>query len=256
MSEFYYQKKHSILLFNTLNYIRDIEIKRLSSEIKLRDTIRKKYLEYITFRQTTAYNPDNDCIVCYESKCDFTSGQNCMHLVCIDCFEKIVSATNKCPICRENLENKTETETETEEEDEIDSEEEGLFDGTNERPTTNLYRGRRWFNTETNTIEYYVGNDEWSDDNLFSYYTFIKNSDNYNELRACNCCGIQRTIEVNNYMSEVYGGNFYYAYGINTPQSFITEWEKFFNEEFEWCFDCHKKHRVLQSEFDRLISYE
>jgi len=260
MSEFYYQRKHSSFFLNTLINIRDIEITRLSSEIKLRELIRNKYNEYITHRKTMTlvdyndnktYNPDNDCPVCFETNPELTSGQNCEHLVCIDCFEKIVSTTNKCPICRENLENQTETETEEEDTDDEDL----LFEGgSNERPTSNLYQGRRWFNIETNNIEYYYGNDLWVNNNLLTYYTFIDNYNNNSEMGYCRSCGIQQTREVNNYMREVYGGCFYFDSNVtdNSTNSFIIEWENFFDEEYNVCFDCHKMHRTLQSAFDRM----
>ena len=94
----------------------------------------------------------DDCPVCLEPMIEGNdnccmNGINCEHKFCIPCYCKIIE-DNKCAICRAELENKDDS-------DDSDDILEDIFDGTNNRPITNLFFGRRFFNTETNKIEYY-----------------------------------------------------------------------------------------------------
>jgi hypothetical protein len=102
----------------------------------------KKFDKYINHRKTmtmpdyndtTEYNPDNDCPVCFENFKDEEGdiyGYSCSskrekrHLVCYACWYDIRKDTNKCPICREKLDDKYEEPVEEEDEDDEDEDDE------------------------------------------------------------------------------------------------------------------------------------
>jgi hypothetical protein len=86
------------------------------------------------------------------------------------------------------------------------------FDGTDEIPTTALFNGRLWFNTESKQINIYL-NGEWLTEETY------KNNDEHYEAEQlkvvrlvnlnangfcfetnCQGCGIQRTIKANRYI--------------------------------------------------------
>jgi hypothetical protein len=194
--------------------------------IKLRVIIGTKFEKYITERKITIpkldditeYNCETDCPVCMETIGDNTNGcmegDNCNHTICSNCRDIIVSNTNKCPICRLKLDdNITDDDTETD----TDESEDEDFNGNNRQPTDDLFNGRRWYNTEINQIRYWNNNisglvddlnglSGWSSYNpiLRAMETFVIrqnswNGDNYIE-GCCNICGIQKTIEVNEWM--------------------------------------------------------
>jgi glutaredoxin len=228
-----------------------------------------KFTEYIDHRRTMTlvdytdtgkFNQETDCPVCYESMIEeqhnnIMTGNNCEHNICMDCFLRITNqGNNKCPICRKILngddeeEEQDETEDETEEEEE---EEEEVFTGDNQRPTI-TFNGRRWFNTETNTIEYFdrFNTHKWTTNKVGIHMEdFMRRSYdiNFGDYGNCCCCGIQNTEEVNEYM-------------INSRTDYIDEkfrfedtgdrWEFFF--EGSECFDCYIIHFKTMKFYDNL----
>ena len=185
----------------------------------------------------------NDCPVCYEPMIEGNencamSGINCNHTLCIPCYCKITSNESdnkKCPICRAEL---TDSDNETE----------NIFDGYNERPLTNLFFGRRFFNTETNKIEYYHFSinengfyNSWTNVEKRYFSTFIKkylSGDNI--VGCCAICGIQRTEEVNEFMKNKY------------PEGFIVgedDWDNYFIDGYNCCYECHNMFHKLNEVF-------
>ena len=186
---------------------------------------------------------DTDCPICYESMINSNNedccmnGDNCEHKICIPCYCKIsVSENNKCPICRAILEGDSD--------DECDD----IWDGNNERPINQLFSGRRWFNTETNKIEYYFVcldiygfNNSWTEIVKKDFPTFIARYLNINEIEGC-CfvCGIQRTIELNEYMKNKYPNGF--LIGDDT-------WDDYFIEGHNNCYECYYMYSKLNNEY-------
>ena len=194
-----------------------------------------------------------DCPVCYEKLVEGNdncamSGINCDHKMCIVCYCKITSDESdnkKCPICRAKLEEENDS-------DDSDDEIENIFNGNNNRPTTDLFLGRRWFNTETNKIEYFYCfmnenglYNAWIDNvEKRNFFTFIQRYLNSGNIDGC-CyiCGIQRTAEVNEFMKIKYPNGFVNLDG--------DEWDDFFLDT-SWhnnCYECSNMYHKLNQTF-------
>ena len=149
----------------------------------------------------------DSCPVCLEDKEVTVLSTVCSHFVCTDCFSRLM----KCPICRLNY---------------IDVPTgiyPGLhpvvFGGTNEMPTTNLFDGRLWFNVETNELNVYLI-DRWLTEDAYCENDAHYEAENiktcrllrsgtdeemgFNTYANCKICGIQRTVESNNYLMHDY----------------------------------------------------
>lgn len=231
-------------------------IQSKSVDYAIRCQIEKMRNEIITTtpsveEQLTEYNPDECCPVCFETfgifedDATIAEGQNCNHIICRECYEKIVDDTNRCPICRAVLDYDFEkpVETETDDDDSYNSEEtdedEFDFGNDNQRPTERLFVGRRWFNTQTNTIEYYDGS-SWTEtfvrfDTMFRFLMRNMGFNNNGLLEdCCQTCGIQKTTEVNDYMNDgrlgtLREGNFFYYGDCYTCHAIYTNLENHFN---------------------------
>ena len=234
--------------------------------------MEQKYQKYITerkitipkFDDITEYNCETDCPVCMEKIGDNTNGcmegDNCNHTICSNCRDIIVSNTNKCPICRAKLDdNHTETETDTDESEDED------FNGNNRQPTDDLFNGRRWYNTEINQIRYWNNNISGLVDDLnglsgWSSYnpifraieTFVirQNSwggDNHIE-GCCNICGIQKTIEVNEWMMRRRDNN-----PNITQNGYIwnDDWDDAFDngDDRQECYECNYRYIQMSDAF-------
>ena len=190
---------------------------------------------------------DNECPICYEKlvegndNCAMT-GINCNHTLCIPCYCKISTSDNKtCPICRAQLEDSQDSDDETE----------NIFTGNNTRPTTDLFLGRRWLNTETNKIEYFYCfinenglYNAWVDVEKKNFSTFIQRYLNVGNIDGC-CyiCGIQRTTEVNEFMKNKYPNGFVNIEG--------DEWDDYFLDS-SWhnnCYECSNMYHKLNHTF-------
>lgn len=184
-----------------------------------------------------------DCPVCFEEMITkdgdcCMNGDNCEHKICIPCYCKIsVSENKKCPICRAILEGDSD--------DEYDME---IWDGNNERPTSQLFSGRRWLNIEINNIEYYFVyldiygfNNSWTEIVKKDFPTFIARYLNRDDIEGC-CyvCGIQRTIEVNEFMKNKYLNGFL----VNNDS-----WDNFFIEGYNNCYECYNMYSKLNNEY-------
>jgi len=214
------------------------------------EILRINNITQTTNEVITEYNPDECCPVCFETfgidddDATTAEGANCNHIICRECYMKIATDTNRCPICREKLENTTtdddtdDDETGTQNTDEDDESDWG-DDIDNLIPTSNLYIGRRWFNTQTNRIEYYDGS-SWTQENvrLYTMFHFLTRHYGYDitieERTCCLSCGLQRTREVNDYMDT------------NNP---ILQGNYFF---FGYCYDCHIISTNLEHHFDTM----
>jgi len=192
-----------------------------------------------------------DCPICYEKLVEggencAMSGINCEHTLCIPCFCKITESDNKkCPICRAQLEEENES-------DDSDDETENIFNGTNQRPTTDLFLGRRWLNTETNRIEYFYCfmnenglYNAWIDNvEKRNFFTFIQRYLNSGNIDGC-CyiCGVQRTAEINEFMKIKYPNGFVNLEG--------DEWDDYFLDS-SWhnnCYECSNMYYKLNQTF-------
>lgn len=193
---------------------------------------------------------ETDCPVCYEKLVEegencAMSGINCEHKMCIPCYCKITESDNKsCPICRAELTDNSQ--------DSDDSDDENIFTGNNNRPTTDLFLGRRWFNTETNKIEFFYCfmnenglYNAWIDNvEKRNFFTFIQRYLNSGNIDGC-CfiCGIQRTAEVNEFMKIKYPNGFVNLDG--------DEWDDFFLDT-SWhnnCYECSNMYHKLNQTF-------
>jgi hypothetical protein len=244
-------------LYSIPYHIQEIKYQRDRFMYCLSCIIEQKYQKYITERKIsipnlngiTEYNCETDCPVCMETIGDNTNGcmegDNCNHTICSNCRDIIVSNTNKCPICRAKLDDNITDEEQNDNESEYsrtensDDESDWGDDDDNLRPTTendNLYPGRRWFNTETNIMEYWTGT-EWTTTLIRPRMSnfIIRNYgyDNTLEHRTC-ClsCGLQRTREVNNAMDfddPRLRGNFFHYGECYDCHIIITRMEDHFN---------------------------
>ena len=196
---------------------------------------------------------NNDCPICFEKMIEGNdnccmNGINCEHKMCIPCYCKITESENKkCPICRAEL---------TDDSEENDSDDE-IYTGNihrqenNQRPTSDLFMGRRWLNTETNKIEYFYCfinenglYNAWVDVEKKNFSTFIQRSLTLgNIFGCCFICGIQRTIEVNEFMKNKY------------PNGFVDmdeiEWDDFFIDAggYYQCYECNNMYSKLNQVF-------
>jgi hypothetical protein len=189
-----------------------------------------------------------DCPICLEpmskdnENCCM-NGTNCEHKFCIPCYCKIIE-DNKCAICRAQLEEN--------ESDDSDDETENIFTGNNTRPTTDLFLGRRWFNTETNRMEYFYCfmnenglYNAWIDNiEKRNFSTFIQRYLNVGNIDGC-CyiCGVQRTTEVNEFMKNKYPNGFVNIEG--------DEWDDYFLDS-SWhnnCYECSNMYHKLNHTF-------
>ena len=188
---------------------------------------------------------NNDCPICLEPMVQNNdnccmNGTNCEHKFCIPCYCRIVE-DNKCAICRAELEDK--------EDNDSDDSDNDLWDGNNNRPTNDLFMGRRWFNTETNKIEYFfvfidnIGfTYNWVEVEKKSFTSFIQKYSNGDNIEGC-CyvCGIQRTAEVNEFMKNKYPNGFL----IGDDDS----WDDYFIEGYNNCYECYNMFVKLNEVF-------
>ena len=188
-----------------------------------------------------------DCPICFEPMVENNenccmNGTNCEHKFCIPCYCKIIE-DNKCAICRAELENKDDTDS--------DDDDENIFTGINTRPTNDLFMGRRWFNTETNNIEYFfvfldnIGfTYNWVEVEKKSFTSFMQRYSNGDNIEGC-CyvCGLQRTAEVNEFMKIKYPNGF-------TISLENDIWDNFFIEGFNNCYECYDKFVRLNHNFN------
>ena len=193
---------------------------------------------------------NNDCPVCFEGMSEGNdnccmNGDNCEHKICIPCFCKIIASDNKtCPICRADLSDNTDSDDQRDGLSEIES----VFNGNNERPTSELFMGRRFFNTETNKIEYFfvfidnIGfSYNWVEVEKKSFTNFIQRYSSGDDIEGC-CyvCGIQKTAEVNEFMKNKY------------PNGFLVDddpWDDFFIEGYNNCYECYNMYVKLNEVF-------
>ena len=108
---------------------------------RLEGKMEMRFEEYLEHRKTMAmpdyhdtaeYNCETDCPVCFESFKDeegdiygysCSAGREKRHLVCYACWYDIRKDTNKCPICREKLDDEYEPPVEEEDEEDEDEDE-------------------------------------------------------------------------------------------------------------------------------------
>jgi hypothetical protein len=232
---------------NNFISIRDIQNKKILFQRTLNYIYSKKRKDYLD--TLIEYNPERDCSICYEPLVELYNGDNCIHHTCRNCYVKLVDSSNKCPICRETLNNSKNTNIDYEDEEE----EFEILHGNNNEPTSDLFNGRRWLNPQTNRIEYY----EESDDGFVrtshvvrDFQTFMLRSlpdiTDYYIDGCCATCGIQRTEEVNEYMKT---NNDNYMDGQFRANN-IGNWSNFFARDNIECFDCFKTY------FDMVRNYE
>lgn len=224
----------------------------------LRQIIHNKIEEYNNHRKTMLLpdfneiieerNYETDCPVCFETmyegdkNCCMT-GSNCEHLICMNCYYIITEGNNKCPICRKDLINNiTEEIFETDEEDEDEQEE--LWNGTNDRPTTDLFFGRRWYNVEEDRIEYWSGVD-WRLYYRMDLSSFMSRQDFYadEELGCCQVCGIQRTLQVDEYIRNKYNNQL-----IINDEELSHSFDD--NQCYTECFECLKLVEHLNQSYE------
>jgi hypothetical protein len=231
----------------------------------------KKFTEYIDHRRTMTlvdytdtgkFNQETDCPICYEcmiedeKNCCMT-GNNCEHNICMDCFLRITNqGNNKCPICRKILNGDDEEEEEEQDETEDETEEEDgeyVFTGNNLRPNVDLYIGRRWFNIETNTIEYWYNG--WSNNlNIRGFLSdFVNRFRNGYDNNSCSVCGIQRTREVNEYMKHhLANGNEVFI----AKRGGDDDWDDYFDtsdNNLKYCFGCYEIYNRMYEAVEKEI---
>jgi len=239
--------------------------------------IQQKYHKYITERKITIpnldriteYNCETDCPICFETfgidddDATIDGGENCDHQICRECLEKIVNDTNRCPICRAVLDNDKENETESDNEssngsqntdEEYDDWRNEYYGATNIVPTTDLFLGRRWYNAIENRM-YYRQNDTWIGSPCMNLQTFIERYNNWfrnhtNNNTCCFICGIQKTLDVNRYMRDVYNLGNDGDFDINNVDG-DEPWEHYFGGgNGDECYDCYKKYEALSDNFN------
>lgn len=233
---------------------------------KLHKIIGQKYEKYITerkitipkFDDITEYTPDECCPVCFEKFKDEDDkcggyGSNCgEHNICWECHEKIINDTNRCPICRAVMDWDYEKPTETE----TDESEEEDFNGNNRQPTDDLFIGRRWYNTEINEIQYWnintIGLGVWSSNPpiISAIETFVSRQHSWGENNiegCCYICGIQKTIEVNEWMIRRRDDN-----PNITQNGYIwnDSWnDAFDNDDRNECYECNYRDQQIRDAF-------
>jgi hypothetical protein len=255
---------------------------------KLKGMYNDKYQKYITERKITipkfnninVYNSETDCPVCFEkytipneqgfedeNSNKKVEGNICGHSICYSCFYKVGDINNKCPICREKLDSTLWSDDEEDEEEETDeSDESEMIWGNNERPTTDLFYGRRWFNVEENRIETFRSsatetnglNDEWrtninqmSMSNFIIRYSFNDSNEASPLLRddgsCCIVCGIQRTPEVYAYMNTIHTDGYNFPANQLQDEGFQTLYfDADCSEPNIRCYDCEINYHLLE----------
>ena len=230
---------------NTFISIRDIQNKKILFQRTLNYIYNKKRKDYLD--TLIEYNPERDCLICYEIPIELCNGDNCMHRTCRNCYLKLIDSSNKCPTCRETLDNSKINNNNPIDEDDEDDEDYEILHGNNDEPTTELFNGRRWFNTQTNSIEYYEElNDGFvrTTNVVRDFNTFILRSGyirDYYIDGCCASCGIQRTEEVNEYMK---------MNNDNYIDGYFGNWSNFFVRDNIECFECFNTY------LDMVRSYE
>jgi len=254
---------------------------------KLKGIYNDKYQKYITerkmetsglcpkgttipkFNNITEYNSETDCPVCFEKYTipnergfeDENSnkkikGDICGHSICYSCFYKVGDINNKCPICREKLDSTLWSDDEVESETDETNETDEMIWGNNDRPTTDLFYGRRWYNVEENRIETF--NNEWrtntnemSMSNFIIRYSYNDSNDSAPLLRddgsCCLVCGIQRTPEIYEYMNTIFQNGYIFPANQITDEGFQTNYFDGDNGEPNIrCYHCEYKFHLLQ----------
>lgn len=284
-----YKDYEDIYYYRTLKEnIEEISINQETFINCLSSIIGQKYQKYITERKIetsglcpegttipklddiTEYNPDECCPVCFEifgiddDDATIAEGQNCNHIICRECYEKIVDDTNRCPICRAVLDYDFEKPVETETETDTDESDEEDFNGNNRQPTDDLFNGRRWYNTEINQIQYWNTNNSglvnglnglsgWSSYNpcVGAIENFVIRQNSWGGANhidgCCNICGIQKTIEVNEWMMRrrVNNPNI-------TQNGYIwnDDWnDAFDNDDRQECYECNYRYIQISDAF-------
>jgi hypothetical protein len=231
------------------------------------------------------------CPICWDVVKSIQQHSQCSHILCNDCDKNVMRLQQKCPICRkcwictsENCichDSDSESEAYTDQDPEIqninyfdfeaetseylivpgDSFEIPTFEGTNEMPTTNLFSGRRWYNTETKQVSYYLQG-HWLDEKTYmddplhysaesSFAIKLISGTNPDECFGfdsnlnCKICGIQRTTEVNNYIiNDIRFVKFYYRTNSFVDGNLYTDnysWgtNAFDGNNIDYCFNCY-----------------
>jgi hypothetical protein len=100
-----------------------------------------------------------------------------------------------------------------------------IYNGSNEKPTSKLFNGRKWFDTTSKTVETYLketcGN--WYNNSNYYYapgrrqaersrasiliHPKVSTKHHLNPTENCTACGIQRTIETNQFLIEEFKNN-------------------------------------------------
>lgn len=229
------------------------------------------------------------CPICWDVVKPIKQHSQCCHILCIECDQNIMRLQQKCPICRKcwicttencicndsDSENYTDNDPEIENIDYFDFDTEvtsyvitpgdsyeiPTFQGTNEMPNTNLFAGRRWFDTEINQVSYYLEG-QWLDEQLYMnnplHYSAeslfavklisgINPEENFDFDPNLNCkiCGIQRTNEVNTYIiNDIRFVKFYYRTNSFVDGNLYTDnycWgtNAFDGNKINYCFNCY-----------------
>ena len=235
---------------NTFISIRDIQNKKILFQRTLTYIYNKKRKDYLD--TLIEYNPERDCLICYEIPIELCNGDNCTHRTCRICYLKLIDSSNKCPTCREILDNSKNINNDNPiDEDDEDDEDFEILHGNNDEPTTDLFNGRRWFNPQTNSIEYYEDLNGFvrTTNIVRDFNTFIIRSVDITDYYidgCCASCGIQRTEEVNEYMKMNNENYIDERFGADN----IGNWSNFFVRDNIECFDCFKTY------IDIMRSYE
>ena len=263
------------------------------------NTIDTFYLESFIEKHIEHVKQLISCPVCYDIIQPIKTIHHfqCSHIVCNDCNENIMKLQSKCPICRKcwicttdtcNC-NKSDTESETESYTESytdndpeiehinyfdfdaeisdyiiipgDSLDIPSFQGTNEMPTTNLFPGRRWFNSDMKQVSYYLEG-QWLDEVMYMDNPLHYNAESMFAIKLinginkeetfgfdsnfnCKICGIQRTKEVNTYIiNDIRFVKFYYRSNTYIDGNLYTDnycWgtNVFDGNKIDYCFNCY-----------------
>jgi len=177
--------------------------------------------------QEEVMNPETDCPVCYMNMEQRCVGENCQHILCEPCFQRIINTTNKCPICREefithNIDNDDNEELllnhqflETIDYDElIPGQRDVIFEGEDVEPTDNLFNGRKWFDVTTQQLKIWINGDFREEAHIIDTFEYnvgemnvetrivSRDYGDFNTNNKCPFCGIQRTKESNKYLLQ------------------------------------------------------
>lgn len=231
------------------------------------------------------------CPICWDVVKSIQQHPQCCHTLCNECDQNVMKLQQKCPICRkcwicpiENCicnDDDDDDETYTDNDPEInhidyfdfdaettdyaivpgDSLDIPTFEGTNEIPTTNLFPGRRWYNSDLKQVSYYLEG-QWLDERLYmnnplhfatetsfalKLITGINQEETFGFDTNLNCkiCGIQRTTEVNTYIiNDIRFVKFYYRSNSFIDGNLHTDnycWgtNAFDGNGINYCFNCY-----------------